>query len=110
MIGAWSAYKRQVDKAADAVSMINGRDELGWLHRPDVDKIHEVLEGHLEWDRRMVRSKLLPVLIEWDICHSNLWSPSVSESHGENKQMVYTKSVLQCPYSSTCWKVPSEKY
>lgn len=85
MIDAWKAYKRQVEKAEKAVGLIHGREELGWHCRPDVERLHELLEKHLDWDRRMVRSKLLPVLIEWDICHSSLWHANVPDCNGEHK-------------------------
>lgn len=79
---ALNAYKRQFDLSRQAVEAISGRDALGWVHQPDLDELHSILGSLLEWDKKTIRSKVLPLLIEWNLSHSSIRTIGFLESEG----------------------------
>ncbi|KAL0042957.1 hypothetical protein WJX79_005070 [Trebouxia sp. C0005] len=69
---AAAAYHKQRQQAATAVELVRRRyavpagQTLSWMKRPDVHKVAQ----QLDWlSEDAVRSKLLPLLMQWDLCH-----------------------------------------
>eukprot|EP00210_Caulerpa_lentillifera_P003136 g2996.t1 len=68
---ALKAYTRQREKALACAKNISSRNELGWQKRPDFDTLLEMFENQLSWDENILREKLIPLLLQWDLAHSN---------------------------------------
>ncbi|KAL0048711.1 hypothetical protein WJX82_009391 [Trebouxia sp. C0006] len=69
---AAAAYHKQRQQAVTAVELVRRRyavpagQALSWMKRPDVQKVAQ----QLDWlSEEAVRSKLLPLLMQWDLCH-----------------------------------------
>ncbi|DBB04272.1 TPA: hypothetical protein ACH3X1_012770 [Trebouxia sp. C0004] len=98
---AAAAYHKQRQQAATAVEQVRRRyavragQALSWIKRPDVQKLAQ----QLDWlSEEAVRSKLLPLLMQWDLCHPH---QAESEFVAESISKVH---VQKADKEEDCWR------
>ncbi|KAL3141843.1 hypothetical protein ABBQ32_004509 [Trebouxia sp. C0010 RCD-2024] len=98
---AAAAYHRQRQQATAAVVLVRRRYSMPagqafqWMHRPDAQQAAQHLSF---WSEEVVRGKLLPVLMQWDMCH-----PDAAECEWV-AQAINKVHVQKAAREEDCWR------